>query len=345
MTCLLVSAHFAYGAPASESYILDSISIGRLGTNQSTSTSYQTDSFGSLFFFQGESIVTIDDDDTDVQRGSGSRITVQPLETRSHIYTEVSPLVLKNMQSGTLYQSFTEAPHITEATLYISPYAAAEKESSTLHTTYTLERYTLNDAEKGIFGANVLSDVRYKVAGETEGRPITLLRKFLTLIIRDDALRDVEKNTYTVYYLHPTFHTWVRMPHPAFIEGAVIFQTPYVTHYLILKGEGLSSLIQTEKTPTDISLEEIQKHIDADTEHVTQTEIQERGMALPTIEPSEPSDTSLADTKTFFDTIQKAFTSWYAKNRTLLFLLTPFILLGIACIPMLARRWRKTDTE
>ncbi len=274
--CLLSELH----AASSENFILDSAVIGQAGTIQASSTNFRTDNNARPTFYQGETIETSGGEDENGE-STGSRVRITPRDIDFHVYATTDPLLLKDFQSGTLV---VEHQNLNEfVTLYISPYATVrpntKPESATVyHNTLVLPGFA--DLPNGITVADSIGGHLYEVTAERDGETFTTLRKFLTLIIQNPELVDTTPGAYSVYYLHPVYKVWVKMPHPAFIPGAVIFQTPYATRYFVVKNsvpkeESAPEIIRTSATPIDISNEIIRDDIRTTESQTTQNEMDE----------------------------------------------------------------------
>ncbi len=266
-------------AATSENYILDSASIGTLGSMEATSTNYRSDSTGYPVFYRGESIVEEDDEESAGESREGSRLVIEPRDTKSHLYTSQNPLILKDFQSGTLARSLENPPEFV--TLYISPFATGNDPNATTEYRITRRAMDFQNIPQGIDADSILGGNVYVVSAHKDGTPITTLQRFLTLIIQNPGIK-ASADTQVVYFLHPAYKAWIKMPHPAFINGAVIFQTPYVTEFMVVQTNFAAApdIVRTSETP-DVPNETIQNDI-RDTESKT---IQNEMSELPNLPP------------------------------------------------------------
>ena len=336
----------SYAASSSQNYILDSATIGQIGTIEGTSTSYSTDHTSYLSFQEGESVLVTSTSSNDTG-GGGGHVTIKPLDIRSHIYSETPPLTLKTNQSGTLFRKFL--PIFT--TLYVSPYATTPKDHSGPDTSYTLERYLVSDSDINGTPFNhkdIASNTLYRVTA-TQSNPsnsIYILRKFLTLIIEDPTL-SLAGPTFDVFYFHPVFRVWVKMPHPVFTGNSVIFQTPYVTDYMMVRQtKDFPLIVHTSTTGTSIKDVDVQNDIHIQTSLAIQNQISEglkSKVPQATQEPiAKPELSSVPrPPETFLSFIENIL----KESRVYIFLGLPFLLLFLGMIPFLFKRRDKDDSQ
>lgn len=277
-------------AATSESYILDSAIIGPVGTHAATSTNYQTDNTGFPVFYEGETIA--DDEESEDGGGGGRRFAIMPSALDSYIYTETNPLILRDFQSGTLALTFVPTAY---ASLYVPPHTFGPNE-----TVYHLERRAGDAAElpAGISPAHLIDGYVYTVSAESDLSPVTTLDRFITLIIENDALGAI-KDTESVYYYHPNFHAWIKLAHAVFTDDAVIFQTPYATKYMLVRGDAATAppILRTDETPA-VTDEEIRDSVREDESNAVETEIKGPTVPQPEAIPeyrAEPIMPSLLD--------------------------------------------------
>lgn len=242
------SASVAEAAPASENYVLDSLIIGVHGSTNASSSNFSTGEHpGSVLIYEGSIATSSTSTDTGGSGsggGGGGRLQRQPSSSDDetgaypHIICRNAPLTLRVPQSGTCTHDFLyPAGSVTLNIPRYSFHAHTEPHNSTTSATFTLSRSPIPEAlqPKNTDANLIFEDTVIVLSAEhAHDEPLTTLTQYLTLTLE---YKEYTKDEYlAVYYLHEDHDAWILLERAIIAEDGIIFQTPYITSFLVMKG-------------------------------------------------------------------------------------------------------------
>ncbi len=257
-----------FAESTSENYVLDRAMLGPVSTPDATSTSYRTDAGGAPVFYQDEESVATSGESTGRGGGSGGRRAV-PLP--DHVYANESPLILREGQSGTLFQHFS--PSNTYGTLYV-PVLSIPLYNKGDTISFSVFREPFPLSQKNIFGnESIFENSLYRITALNAGLPVSRLDRYLTFIIENSASSFAGRSL-AAYYFHPTLFVWIQIPQIVVREHSVLIQASYATDYVLIENpKELPPLLRTENTknvPDEVILREIEGEVKEIQEQETQ---------------------------------------------------------------------------